>query len=76
MATLRIYGQFFRQIPLPKRAKVDQATAEFHNGLLEVTVPVPETESKRRQIPITSQTTVESSASQSQERTRTTAGAR
>jgi HSP20 family protein len=48
----RAYGRFYRLIPLPENAKVDEARASFHNGVLEVTVPVPESESKRRQIPI------------------------
>ncbi len=46
------YGQFSRLIPLPENAKIDQARANFRNGVLEVTVPVPEAENKRRQIPI------------------------
>ena len=46
------YGRFSRLIPLPENAKIDQARANFRDGVLEVTVPVPETENKRRQIPI------------------------
>ena len=46
------YGQFYRLIPLPENAKLDQARANFRNGVLEVTVPVPEVENRRRQIPI------------------------
>jgi HSP20 family protein len=48
----RIYGTFYRAIPLPEGAKTDQAKAEFKNGVLEVVVPVSEPESKRRQIPV------------------------
>ena len=48
----RVYGHFRRFIPLPENAKIDQAQANFKNGVLEVTVPVPELERKRRQIPI------------------------
>lgn len=48
----RVYGRFFRFIPLPEGAKVDQAQANFRNGVLEVTVPVPESQQNRRQIPI------------------------
>lgn len=48
----RHYGRFYRQIPLPEGANVDQAKAEFNNGVLEVTLPVPEQKSKRREIPI------------------------
>jgi HSP20 family molecular chaperone IbpA len=36
---------------MPENAKIDEARANFRNGVLEVTVPVPESESKRRQIP-------------------------
>ncbi len=48
----RVYGRFYRLIPLPDGAKVDEAKANFSNGVLEVTVPVPTSERKRRQIPI------------------------
>jgi HSP20 family protein len=46
----RSYGQFYRVIPLPEGATVDQARAEFHNGELRVSIPVPQ--QKTRQIPI------------------------
>lgn len=46
------YGRFYRLIPLPEGAKIDQAKADFRNGVLEVTVPIPESQSQRRQIPI------------------------
>jgi len=48
----RRYGSFYRAIPLPESAKVDQAQARFNNGVLEVTVPTEEQKSDRRQIPI------------------------
>jgi HSP20 family protein len=48
----RSYGSFYRTIPLPEGAKVDEARAKFENGVLEVEVPVAEQRSKRRQIPI------------------------
>lgn len=51
----RIYGAFYRAIPLPEGAKTDQAKAEFKNGVLEVVVPVSESASNRRQIPISGQ---------------------
>jgi HSP20 family protein len=35
------YGSFYRSIPLPEGAEAAKATAEFHNGVLEVTVPAP-----------------------------------
>jgi HSP20 family protein len=48
----RSYGQFYRLIPLPEGANADQATAQFENGILEVSVPVPESQRRRRTIPI------------------------
>ena len=50
--TERMYGRFYRLIPLPEGAKIEEAKANFRNGVLEVSVPVPESETKRRQIPI------------------------
>lgn len=48
----RSYGQFCRVIPLPEGANLEQAKASFNNGILEVSVPVPQAEPKRREIPI------------------------
>jgi len=48
----RSYGQFYRLIPLPEGANLDQARAEFRNGELRVSIPVPEQQRKVRQIPI------------------------
>jgi HSP20 family protein len=48
----RVYGRFYRLIPLPESAKVEEAKANFRNGVLEVVVPVPELERKNRQIPV------------------------
>jgi HSP20 family protein len=44
----RSYGTFYRSIPLPEGAKVDQVQATFKNGVLEVTLPlaVPEKTAK------------------------------
>ena len=46
------YGRFYRTIPLPEGAQVDKIDAKFENGVLEVTVPVPQQQSQRKQIPI------------------------
>ena len=35
------YGSFYRAIPLPEGVDPSKATAEFRNGVLEVTVPAP-----------------------------------
>src|ERR1700738_4439720 len=48
----RVYGRFYRLIPLPEGAKVEDTKANFRNGVLEVVVPVPESERRKRQIPI------------------------
>jgi len=48
----RFYGSFYREIPLPEGVKADQAKAQFNNGVLEVTVPIPESQRRTRQIPI------------------------
>ena len=50
----RSYGRFWRLIPLPEDAQVDQAKANFENGVLQVTIPIPESQRQRRQIPISS----------------------
>ena len=53
----RHYGEFYREIALPQGVKADQAKAQFNNGLLEITVPIPEEASRRREIPIHSEGT-------------------
>ena len=48
----RSYGRFYRSWSLPQGAKADQAKAELKDGLLRVSIPVPDTRQKVRQIPI------------------------
>ena len=48
------YGRFYRVIPLPEGADVDQAKAKFENGVLEVTIPLAGQASKRRRIQVES----------------------
>jgi HSP20 family protein len=48
----RMYGRFYRMIPLPAGAQSDKAKAEFKDGVLQIRVPVPESKQQRRQIPI------------------------
>ena len=48
----RRYGKFFRTIPLPQEAKADQAAAQFKDGVLEITVPIPEAKVKTQQVPV------------------------
>jgi len=62
----RQYGFFYRSIPLPEGAKVDQAKAKFNNGVLEIAIPVPEQQSNRRSIPIEGGESVTSKPPQSQ----------
>jgi HSP20 family protein len=58
----RRYGEFYREIPLPEGVNPDNAKAQFQNGVLEVTVPIPQQASSRRQIPIQSGDSSTSSA--------------
>jgi HSP20 family protein len=58
----RAYGHFSRLILLPEGAKVDEAKASFKNGVLEINIPVPESETKRRQIAIGSSGQVQAKA--------------
>jgi HSP20 family protein len=53
--TERQYGFFYRSIPLPEGADVDHANAKFQNGMLEISIPVPEHKESRRSIPIEGQ---------------------
>ena len=48
----RSYGRFYREIPLPEGALVEKVTAEFVNGVLEVSVPVAEVKPKLREVPV------------------------
>ena len=40
--TERHYGQFYRAIALPEGADAGKVTAEFADGVLAITVPIPE----------------------------------
>jgi HSP20 family protein len=46
------YGRFYRMIPLPEGANVDQTQARMNNGVLEVTIPMAEARRPRRSIPV------------------------
>lgn len=48
----RMYGAFFREIPLPEGALVDQGKATFRDGVLEITVPAPPDQSRGRRLKI------------------------
>jgi HSP20 family protein len=44
--TERSYGRFFRTVPLPEGASTEQARANFKDGVLEVTIPMPKREER------------------------------
>jgi HSP20 family protein len=48
----RSYGSFYRQIPLPEGAKTDTASAEFKDGVLEITMQAPAREPQKRLLEI------------------------
>lgn len=50
--TERSFGSFYRTIPLPEGANADEATADFRDGVLEVAIPVPRQQERRRSIQI------------------------
>ena len=45
--TERSYGSFSRTIPLPPGAITDSAKANFHNGVLEIVMQAPSSETRR-----------------------------
>jgi HSP20 family protein len=48
----RMYGSFYREIPLPEGVNADQARAKYNNGVLEITIPMPQQQSRSRRIEI------------------------
>jgi HSP20 family protein len=48
----RQFGMFYRRIPLPEGADLEQAKAKFHDGILEITMPAPNKQTERRQIQV------------------------
>ncbi len=50
--TERRYGRFYRAIALPDGADVQNAKADFQNGVLRITVPIQQTQQNQRQIPV------------------------
>jgi HSP20 family protein len=51
--TERSYGHFYRTIPLPDGTDSEKIQAQFKDGVLEVTCPLPESyRARRREIPI------------------------
>jgi HSP20 family protein len=49
----REYGSFYRSVPLPEGAKIEDVKATFTDGVLEVSVPLPpRAEKKARKVEI------------------------
>lgn len=48
----RSYGSFVRTIPIPDDARIEEAKATFEDGVLKVSLPIPEAKQRRREIPI------------------------
>jgi HSP20 family molecular chaperone IbpA len=46
------YGSFERRVTLPKGAQEDKLTAEYKDGILEITVPIASEQAQPRTIPI------------------------
>jgi len=43
----RSYGRFSRRVPLPEGVNADTATANFRNGVLEITMAAPEAKERK-----------------------------
>jgi HSP20 family protein len=49
----REYGSFYRRVPLPEGARIEDVKATFADGVLEVSVPLPaRPEAKMRKVEI------------------------
>jgi HSP20 family protein len=59
----RQYGYFFRRIPLPDGVDPQQAKARFQDGVLEITMPAPNRQQERRQVPVEADSKSSASAS-------------
>jgi HSP20 family protein len=61
----RHYGKFYRSIPMPEGVDTEKVQAHFAHGVLDVTIPVPQVQSRRHQIPIRTSETAGSTAAES-----------
>jgi HSP20 family protein len=48
----RRYGSFYRTVPLPEGIDIDQATATFRDGVLEIELPMPQQARRGRQLDV------------------------
>lgn len=48
----RSWGRFYRAIPLPDGVNPEQAQASFHDGVLEIKMPLPQQQERTRRIEI------------------------
>lgn len=62
----RIYGSFYRSIPLPEGVTDEDVKASFRDGVLEITMPVPKREQRHRQIEIGDEANSEQSKARAQ----------
>jgi HSP20 family protein len=51
-STERSYGRFYREVPLPPGVDVDEATANFNDGVLEIAMPAELVTARGRQLEI------------------------
>jgi HSP20 family protein len=59
----REYGSFYRAVPLPEGVKLEDVTANFSDGVLEVSVPLPaQPQAKVRKVRIDEQKSAKSAA--------------
>jgi HSP20 family protein len=54
--TERVYGSFYRTLPLPEGVKTENAKAVVHDGVLEITLPIATVEAKTKKLEITEPT--------------------
>jgi HSP20 family protein len=64
--TERLYGRFYRAIPLPEGVDTSQIKAKFDNGVLEIGIPAPQQQQiSSRQIPVESGSSASSATAES-----------
>ena len=69
------YGQFYRAVPLPDGAQTEQARAEFQNGVLRITIPVPQAQGNTREIPVQASSSAQGQSSGQKQTSGQTSGA-